>query len=868
MVASEQHFSGRVVAGRYRLGPRRGSGIDAAVFDAFDQRMQRVVSLQVVHPDISTGTDFRDAFRPTMEIAAGLDHPNVATIYDFGSDDWKGRETFYVAVEHLSGGSLRDVLDRGRTLTPSQTLSIGLDVLRALEVVHRAGLIHGDVRPSTIVFGQDRQLKMIDVGLGQLLARMLWSDVVHVSIERAMYASPEVAAREQAVPKSDVYSLSLTMLECVTGHVPFVGDSTVATLSNRVGRLLPVSADLGALASVLERAGRPDPEGRFTVAEFGQALVRTAPKLPRPAPIAVLGASLFDRDATRGLMRPAAVPHVAPAAQPVAPPADAPAADVPTADAGTAPAPAADPASPIHDPLIAAASAITGAAPGPEPAAAAPPVDEEPGSEPQPEDEPTGAAPPVASEPANDALAWASKLPSGEAASLPPPGTGDRDGGDDLLSTQAMPRVESPPTELIRPPAEPVPEPTRLMPAIVAEPTQVIPTVVPAPVLYDEEHPPRRHRSRWWWFIPILLVLAAAGGTVAYLVNRTVSHRVPDLTGLSQGAALNQVSGLGWTTLTPQEASETVAIGQVIRTDPVPGTKLNEGRSLTIVVSTGPAPRPLPELKGLTLDAATTALTSLGLKIQQGDAVFDDNVPSGSVVAWMVPDQPNLVAGNTVTPGVTVQVQLSKGPAPRLPELKGLTLDAATQALAAQQLKIAQAAPANDEAVPTGQVLTWSIPGHPELIAGSVVDPGVVVQVVLSAGPAPRTVPSLAGKSAVDAQAAIEGLGLVYAQLPDQFSPTVPAGTVVSQDPAASSQVPKGSTVSVAISKGPDVVAMPDLTNQPLQPAQNALSAAGLGVGTVTGNANGVVTAATVAGLGVTPGQLLPRGTAVDLSLT
>ncbi|MEO5900184.1 MAG: serine/threonine-protein kinase, partial [Ilumatobacteraceae bacterium] len=266
MVSSEQ-FSGRTVAGRYRLGPRRGSGIDAAVFEAFDERRQRVVSLQVVHPDISTGTEFAEAFRRTMETAAGLDHPNIATIYDFGSDDWNGRETFYVAVEHLGGGSLRDVLDRGRTLSPSQTLAIGLDALRALEVVHRAGLIHGDVRPSTMVFGEDRKVRLIDVGLGQLLARMLWSDVVHVSNERAMYAAPEVAARQPAVAKSDVYSLCLTMLECVTGHLPFVGDSTVATLSNRIGRLLPVSADLGALASVLERAGRPDPEGRFSVAE-------------------------------------------------------------------------------------------------------------------------------------------------------------------------------------------------------------------------------------------------------------------------------------------------------------------------------------------------------------------------------------------------------------------------------------------------------------------------------------------------------------------------------------------------------------------------------------------------------------------------
>ena len=247
--------------------------------------------------------------------------------------------------------------------------------------------------------------------------------------------------------------------------------------------------------------------------------------------------------------------------------------------------------------------------------------------------------------------------------------------------------------------------------------------------------------------------------------------------------------------------------------------------------------------------------------------MFDDTVPAGSVVSWSVPDQPNLVAGNTVVPGVTVQVVLSKGPAPRLPELTGLTLDAATQALTAQQLVIAQGPPAYDETAPAGQVLSWSVPGHPELIAGSVVDPGTVVQVVLSQGPAPRTVPSLVGLSAADAQAQIESAGLVFGQLGDEFSPTVPIGAVTRQDPAPGVQVQKGATVSVAISKGPDVVAVPDIAGKPLQAAQDALSGAGLAVGVVTGDPAGVVTAATVGGNPVAAGQALPRGTAVDLTV-
>jgi serine/threonine-protein kinase len=841
------------------------------VFDAFDEHEREVVSLKVVHPDICANPAFADAFDSTMRTAAALREPHLARILDWGSDRWNKHEARFVTVEQLTGGSLRDVLDRGRTLSPSQTLALGLDVLRALDVIHRAGLVHGDVRPSTIVFGDDRVPRLIDVGLGQLLAAVLWADALHVSNDRAMYVAPELAGQHLLVPKSDVYSLALTMLESVSGRVPFVGDSTVATLSNRMGKLLPVSADLGPLAAVLERAGRPDPEGRSTVPEFGQALVRTAERLPRPTPIPVLGGGLFDLDdaeATRHLDRPAT--SSAAAQRTLGAAAVATIAVEPGSVDG------ADAAPP--DEL---GSVDAGDAAGPHDGDAAP------------DDGGGGAAP-------DDGEHGDLAAPSGPAAPLAPPGdatvAAEAIDPPALDATQAIDIADVPappePTQAIAvadvaatqaivvPPPSPAPMPAIDVPPPV-EPTRLMPTAArvddrtggppapAAPVLYDEPLPGERHRrSRLWWLIPLVLILAAAGGAVAWYVTRTVSHTVPDLAGKSEGAALNEVAGLGWHTLTPQEASETVANGMVIRTDPTAGTELDEGKTLTIVVSTGPAPRPLPELKGMTLQQATDTLTQLGLNIVQGDAVFDDTIPSGSVVSWTVPDQPNLVAGNTVTKGVTVRVQLSKGPAPRLPELKGMTLDQATAALTGQQLKVSQGTPVNDETVPQGQVVSWSVPGQPQLVAGSVVDPGTTVELVLSNGPAPRTVPTLTGMTPTDAKTSVENLQLAYAQGPDEFSDTVPAGQVIRQDPAAGAQAPRGTTVTVVVSKGPDVVAVPDVTNMRLQQAQDTLSSAGLAVGTVTGNAAGVVTSATANGAAVTPGQTLHRGTAVDLTLS
>jgi beta-lactam-binding protein with PASTA domain/serine/threonine protein kinase len=657
MTLMDTQFNGRVVAGRYQLGPRRGSGVDAAVFDAFDMVEQRVVAIKVVHPDLSSGEGFERAFRMAAEQGAAIKHPNIAEIYDWGADIWNDRKAMYVIVEHLSGGSLREYLDRGRTLSPSQALMVGLEACKALDVVHRNGLVHGDIRPSTLVFGDDGRLRITDVGLANVVGEALWTDRAHVSNALAMYAAPELAESGRRGPRGDVYSLCLTMLESMSGSVPFAGDSTVATLSNRIDKLMPVSADLGPLATVLERAGRPLPDDRYSAAEFGRALVQAAEKLPRPAPINLPNSGLFG-DSSGAIARPTLPPPV-----PVAGP--------------------------------------------PEP---------------------------------------------------PPP-----------ITTEYVPTNE----EMTAPRARPV---------------------TTAPV---EPDPPRRRR---WiaWMVPLVLLLAAAAGGIAFLVTRdqTKTYQVPPLVGLTEAEALNQISGFDWQTVVTREASDTVASGVVIRTQPDEATLLDEKQPFQLVVSTGPAPRPLPDLVGLTLDQATASLQQLDLVLQQSDAVFDETIPAGIVISWMVPDQPGLKAGDTVTPKTTVSVVLSAGPQPRVvPNLAGLTVDAATAALTEQ--------------------------------------------------------------------------ALVLLQLEPQFDNTgaVAAGLIISQDLAPDSTVDRGAVISVVVSKGQDFVAVPSLGNLTLQQVTDTLSAAGLAVGTVTGNTSGFVVAASYQGVDVQIGQTLLRGTAIDIAL-
>jgi beta-lactam-binding protein with PASTA domain len=666
----------RLFADRYQVGARRGSSVDLAMFEAVDTTDQRAVVLKIVHPDIVASEGFVDRFSATMQAVAGVRHPNLSEVYDFGVAEWSGRTVCFVVGESLTGGSLRDLRDRGRELSLSQAVMVGLDVCRGLDIAHRAGQVHGDIRPSNLVFGDEGRLRVTDLGVASLVAAELAARPEGISAERARYVSPEEAVGQPAGMKSDVYALCLCLLEVVTGQVPFVGESAVATLANRVDKLMPVSADLGPLAAVFERAGRPDPADRSSVAEFGRAMVQAAEKLPRPAPLPLLSAGLF---------------------------AEAAPADVP-----------------VDEPVE--AESVVAVADG----------DVEPAEEPTSGDDAAALAPPTAADESTDATS--------------------------------------------SPVAAPVAEPI------------VPPIAEPAPVAA----PPASRRGLLVGVAAVVVI--AALGLAAWLVfGRTASHEVPRLAGLELGEARNLVSEFGWTITPVEEASDDVPVGVVVRSDPAEGVDLEEGGTLTLVVSSGPALRELPELTGLTTDAASGLLSERGLVLQLGDQPFDEVVPVGTIISWTITDQPGLVAGDTVLPGTTVLV-------------------------------------------------------------------------TVSAGPAPRVIPDLTGVPLADATTALTDLGLVVVQGVDEFSNDVAVGAVMRQDPVPGTEVARGATVTVIVSKGPDLVAIPALADLNLQQVTSVLNGAGLAVGQVKGDPAGITVLAEANGQVLVAGALLPRGTAVDVT--
>ncbi|MCS5671711.1 MAG: protein kinase [Acidimicrobiales bacterium] len=282
----QQGMGGRLLGGRYRLGDAIGTGGSGTVYLADDLSLGRQVAVKVLHSSLVGDEAFVERFRTEARLVASLADPHVVSIYDWGVDGQA-----YLVTEYLGGGSLRSILSSGRTLSPSQMLMVSLEACRALDHAHRQGIVHRDVKPANLLFGQDGRLRVADFGLAEALTGAASRELYGGGgvIGTARYASPEQAQGLALDGRSDVYALALCMVEGVTGHLPFVADTLEGTLSARVGRDVPIPDTLGPLVPVVAHAGAAEPENRPTARELGRMLLDIAGRMARPEPLPLVG---------------------------------------------------------------------------------------------------------------------------------------------------------------------------------------------------------------------------------------------------------------------------------------------------------------------------------------------------------------------------------------------------------------------------------------------------------------------------------------------------------------------------------------------------------------------------------------------------
>lgn len=285
---------GRVLGDRYRLVTALGTGASAHVYLAEDVSLHRRVAIKVLHPALAGDVAFLKRFRAEARAVAALNHPNILQVYDWGEE---GGEP-YLVLEYLAGGSLRQFYDSGALLTPEQAVRIGLEAAAGLDYAHRRGLVHRDIKPANLLFDADHRLRIADFGLARALAEAAWTEPDGAILGTARYAAPEQVEGWTLDGRADVYALALVLYEGVTGKAPFVGDTTIATLMARVGTLLPEHEALGPLNEVLVWAAAPEPDERYDAAALILRLQALAIALPEPEPL-VLADAVPVKDLTR-----------------------------------------------------------------------------------------------------------------------------------------------------------------------------------------------------------------------------------------------------------------------------------------------------------------------------------------------------------------------------------------------------------------------------------------------------------------------------------------------------------------------------------------------------------------------------------------
>jgi serine/threonine-protein kinase len=261
---------------RYRITERIGSGGMADVYKAVDETLGRTVAVKVLHARFADDPEFVQRFRHEASAAANLSHPAIVNIYDYGVE----AGTYYIVMELVRGTDLKAVVKQRGALDPISVAEYGAQICAALSVAHGYGIIHRDIKPQNIVLMPDGGVKVMDFGI----ARAVDSDATQTGsvLGTAQYVSPEQAQGRKLGPESDLYSLGVVLYELSTGKLPFEGDTPVSVALRHVNEEPAPPRSINpqippALEAVILKAMQKDPTRRYRSAEeMREDLLRVA----------------------------------------------------------------------------------------------------------------------------------------------------------------------------------------------------------------------------------------------------------------------------------------------------------------------------------------------------------------------------------------------------------------------------------------------------------------------------------------------------------------------------------------------------------------------------------------------------------------
>ncbi len=272
----------QVYGNRYEIVDRIARGGMADVFRARDLLLDRLVALKLLFPELSTSEAFVERFRREATAAANLSHPNIVSVFDWGRTD----SSYFIVMELVDGQTLGNLIRESGPLDIDHAAAICSDVASALDYAHRHGVVHRDIKPGNVLIASDGHVKVADFGIAR--AQSASEDLTQTGsvMGTATYISPEQAEGKQLDGRSDVYSLGIVLYEMLAGKPPFLGDSAVSVALKQVKEtpvmLSTIRSDIPApLEAVVSKALAKDAANRYASAQdFRADLLRFMQRRP------------------------------------------------------------------------------------------------------------------------------------------------------------------------------------------------------------------------------------------------------------------------------------------------------------------------------------------------------------------------------------------------------------------------------------------------------------------------------------------------------------------------------------------------------------------------------------------------------------
>jgi eukaryotic-like serine/threonine-protein kinase len=616
----------QLVDNRYRLVKPLGSGGMADVFLAHDSILDRDVALKVMSTRYASDDEFVERFKREAQSAAALSHPNIVSIFDRGASE---DGTYYIAMEYLPGGTLKDRIMRKGALPARTAAAVALQIAEALQVAHERGVIHRDIKPHNILITESGDVKVTDFGIARAASSSTMTRTGSI-LGTAHYISPEQAMGEHVGPSSDLYSLGVVLYEMLTGELPYDADTPLGIAMKHVnGHLRPpkevnpsVPAGINAITC---RLLAKDPEDRYASdAELIEDLERVA-------------AGLGPASATTEMMATRAMP----------------AATAPTR-VGPPPPGGRNGKRRRPWPLILALLgllilALLGLA---------------------------------AYNFLNGQEEQVPRLAVPDLVGMTKQEAEDEVGDDFKISVEDEVQHEKPVDTILS---------------------------------QDPENGGK----------------AEKGSTISVTVVGTQVADVPNVVGQGRDAAQGALDRAGFEVAVEEAESSFDDEGTVTGQDPRGGSSVETGSQVTITVGTGPSTVKVPSVYGNTADQAADLLAQVDLELGTVSEDYTSEVAEGQIF-YQVPAQ-----GQSIEPGSSVDVTVSLGPQVEVPEVYGLTLAQAQDAVANAGFfyNVDEVEPNNNEAA--GTALSTD-PG-----AGTLLAPESTVTIYYSSGPPePTTSPA------------------------------------------------------------------------------------------------------------------------------